>query len=114
METVFPGLNLLTTVVIAFFGFLVWKAYVNIEWFTGSMETHTDITLRIAAKQGVHAEPIRLLWWDPTLGETPSKKEHGKEADLSTVYIFLPPERRQKKATRWEKIKKLFAFPERW
>ena len=85
------------TLVIAFFTFLVWKVYERIAWLTGAMETHSDLMLRIEALRGINDMPIKLVWWDPTIEKIPTKKEHGQEIDLSTIYMYLPLEMRRNK-----------------
>ena len=99
------------TLVIAFFTFLVWKVYERMAWLTGAMETHSDFMLRIEARRGINGQPIKLLWWDPTIAKTPTKIEHGQEIDLSTIYIYLPLEMRQDERTHGEKFKSLFSLP---
>lgn len=99
------------TLVIAFFASLVWKVYERMAWLTGAMETHSDLMLRIEARRGINGEPINLVWWDPTIEKTPTKKDHGQEIDLSTIYIYLPPEMRRNKPTSKEKLKALFSLP---
>ena len=79
------------------FTFLVWKVYELIAWLTGAMETHSDLMLRIEALRGINDMPIKLVWWDPTIEKIPTKKEHGQEIDLSTIYMYLPLEMRRNK-----------------
>ena len=99
------------TIVIAVFTFLVWKVYERMAWLTGAMETHSDLMLRIEARRGISGEPIKLLWWDPTIEQIPTKKQHGQEIDLSTIYIYLPLEMRRNKLTSRQKLKALFSLP---
>lgn len=100
------------TLVIAFFTFLVWKVYDRMAWLTGAMESHSDIMLRIEAKRGIkEGEAIKLLWWDPTIEDPPVKREHGKEVDLNTIYVYLPLHHRKKKTTWLDRVKRLFSFP---
>lgn len=103
--------TVLLTLVITFLTFLVWKTYEQIAWFTGSMETHSDLMLRIEARRGINGEPIRLLWWDPTIENTPAEKKHGQEVDLSTIYIYLPLEMRRNKPTSRQRLKAFFSLP---
>jgi hypothetical protein len=93
------------------FHLLVWKVYERIAWLTGAMETHSDLMLRIEARRGIKDESIKLLWWDPTIEKTPTKKEHGQEVDLSTIYIYLPPELRRSQPNFREKLRSLFSLP---
>ena len=106
-----PWVTVLLTLVITFLTFLVWKTYERISWFTGSMETHSDLMLRIEARRGINGEPIKLLWWDPTTEDTPAEKKHGQEIDLNTIYIYLPPNMRRHKPTRKQKMKAFFSLP---
>lgn len=93
------------TAVIAFFAFLVWRVYARIEWFTGSMESHSETMLRIEAKRGMNDKPIKLVWWDPTIEPPPIKREHGQEVDMEIIYVFLPPGQRKNKPTWWARAK---------
>lgn len=99
------------TLVIACFTYLVWKVYERIAWLTGAMETHSDLMLRIEALRGINGAPIKLLWWDPTIQKVPTKKEHGQEIDLSTIYMYLPLEMRRNNPTSSQKLKALFSLP---
>lgn len=90
-------LMVVLTFVIAIFTILVWRVYQRIAFFTGAMESHSTMMLRIEARK--HNIPI--VWWDPTL-QGPSVKswppftgEHGKEAVLNEIYIGIPVENRK-------------------
>ncbi|MGE0383434.1 MAG: hypothetical protein AB7Q97_01810 [Gammaproteobacteria bacterium] len=98
---------ILLTAIIAFFTFLVWKVYERIAWLTGAMESHSDIMLRIEAKRGINEEPIRLVWWDPTIESLPTKQEHGSEIELKTIYCYLPPRLRHVQPTWKSRLKDL-------
>jgi hypothetical protein len=104
-------INTFLTLVLVLITFLVWKTYYRIEWLTGAMESHSNLMLRIEARRGIKGEPIELLWWDPTIEPVPTEKRHGQEIDLSTIYIYLPPELRWIKETPRQKLKKLFSLP---
>jgi len=101
------------TLVIAFFTFLVWKSYYRIEWFTGAMETHSNVMLQIEARRGINGEPIKLVYWDPTIEKFPKKEQQkdGQEVDLSVLYIGLPIEMRRNKPTAREILKDLISLP---
>lgn len=100
---VLTGVVALLTVFIVVLTYLILVSYLKIEWFTGSMETYSQVMLRIEAAKGINGQPVKLLWWDPTIAELPVKRVHGQEIDTSTVYIFLPPNKRQKKGIVLEK-----------
>lgn len=68
-------LLVLLTLLLVFLTFLVWKVYERIAWLTGSMETHSDLMLRIEALRGINDKPIELIWWDPTIAEPPVHPE---------------------------------------
>lgn len=90
-------INVGFTAVIAWFTYLVWKTYKQIEWLTGSMESYAMLTLAIEAKRGTATKkkPIKVVWWDPTIEKPPTTYRHGKEADLETIYIYVPPRYRK-------------------
>lgn len=89
------------TFVIAVFTILVWRVYARIALFTGAMESHSTMMLRIEAKKN----GIPVTWWDPTLNGPCTKSwpqlqgEHGKEAVLEQIYIGVPVERRKYQPT---------------
>jgi len=62
---------IILTLIIALLTFLLWKVYERIAWLTGAMETHSDLMLRIEAKRGINEQPIKLVWWDPTIADPP-------------------------------------------
>lgn len=99
------------TLIIAFFTYLVWKVYERIAWLTGAMESHSNIMLRIEAKRGISNQPIKLVWWDPTIEPPPVKGDHGQEIDLNTIYVYLPLSQRKNKPTWWVSVKELLRFP---
>ena len=86
---------------VAFSGWMVWRATQEIAkynerltWFTGAMESHSKIMMRLEANR----QKIPVVWWDPDIEgvpTTPSKK-HKAPAEISTVYQFLPPNLRKK------------------
>jgi hypothetical protein len=80
-------------------------------WLTGAIETHSDLMLRIEARRGINGEPIKLIWWDPTIETIATKKEHGQEIDLTTIYMYLPLEMRKNRPTLKDKLKALFSLP---
>lgn len=88
------------TVVIAIFTYLVWKVYQKIAWLTGAMESHSEINLRLLAK----AQNVKVINWDPTIELPPSTKEHGKEAILETIYVYLPLKQRKHKPSWWARF----------
>ena len=102
---------ILLTAFIALFTFLVWKVYERIAWLTGAMESHAELMLRIEAKRGIAGQPIKVLWWDPTLESPPIKREHGQEANLEPIYCFIPPSDRRVRETWQAKVKELFKLP---
>jgi hypothetical protein len=92
------------TAVIALFTFLVWRVYRRIEWLTGAMETHSALQLRLEAAKVIspNGQQVRVVWWDPDIAPPPVTPEHGKEAEINQVYLYLPPKlrRNHKKLTR--------------
>lgn len=84
------SISAISTVVIAFLSYLLWRSGKRVEWFTGAMESHSEIQLAIAAKEA----GIEVIWWDPTLEKNPTDRKHGEHRDISRVYFFLPPDER--------------------
>jgi hypothetical protein len=82
----------------------VWRVYERIAWFTGAMESQSDIMMRIEALRGVNSQPIELIWWDPTIEPPPTTKEHRTPVDLRRIYVFLPPHLRKNKQTFWRRL----------
>jgi len=76
----------ISTVVIAVFSWLVWRVYAKIAWFTGAMETHSEIMMRLAAKE----KGVEMVWWDPTIGKIPVTKEHNQPVNTDKIYLYLP------------------------
>ena len=104
-------LLVILTLVIAVLTFLVWKVYERIAWLSGAMESHSDLMLRLEALRGINGKPIELVWWDPTVENIPSVKEHGKPVEMKRIYVFLPPKLRQKKPSNWKRLCDMFRLP---
>jgi len=94
---VFSGLLVLIT-------FLIYKLNERLTWFTGAMESHSDLMLRIEAYRGINGKRIDLVWWDPSLGAPPIKREHGQPVQLERIYCFLPERERQFRPTWWDRL----------
>jgi hypothetical protein len=84
------------TAAIAYFGWQTGKVherietlYARIAWLTGAMESHSELMLLIEAKRGIGGEPIRTIWWDPTV-EGPSAVTHREERPLDVIKFFVP------------------------
>ncbi len=93
------------TLIIAVFTLLVWRVYRRIAWLTGSMETHSDLMLRLQAlRGGADGKPIELVWWDPTIEDAPGVREHGKPVDMKRIHIYLPLELRRNKPSFWKRL----------
>jgi hypothetical protein len=99
-------LTAISTGVMAIFTVLVLLVYRQIAWFTGSMESYSEVNLRLEAKRGIDGEPpINIICWDPTVEELP-KREHRQPVDLGTIYIFVP--RKDRQNTFWRKLSSRF------
>ena len=70
-------------------GYFAWRISAKVAWLTSAMETHSTMTLRIEAKRGISGEPIKIIWWDPSIESFPFYGEHGKEAELQDIYIYI-------------------------
>jgi hypothetical protein len=100
------------TLIIVALTFLIWKVYERIAWLTGAMESHSDMLLRIEALRGIDGKQIELVWWDPSIEDVPTLKEHGKPIELKRIYIYLPPKFRRNKPTFGAKLRNLFRLSE--
>ncbi len=100
------------SLVVAVLTYLVWKVYERIAWLTGAMESHSALMLQIEALRGIKEKPIELVWWDPTIEDIPSVKEHGKPVEINRIYVYLPPKLRRNKPSTWERLRDLFRLPE--
>ncbi len=81
----------LSTAVIAWLSYLVFKSNKRIEWLTGAMETHSEIQMVIEAQK----EGIEIIWWDPTIEKIPTERSHGEPRKLNKIYTFLPLKERK-------------------
>jgi hypothetical protein len=75
--------------------FFAWRISSRVAWLTGAMETHSTMMLRIEAKRGIKEKPIKLIWWDPSIEPFPFSGEHNTEAELSEIYLGIPPKHRR-------------------
>ena len=83
-------LAVIFTGVIALCTYLVWKCYARIEWVTGAMETHSNLTLMIEVSRRINGQPIEMIWWDPSIEGWPSNAQHGAPAELKEIRIGVP------------------------
>lgn len=90
--------------------FLAWQLNKQIAWFTGAMESHSDLMLRIEALRGIeHGQPIELIWWDPNIEEPPIDRKHGNPVDMKRIYLYLPLKYRRNKPSLMTKLCQLFS-----
>ena len=80
----------IATVVIAILSRSLWQSNKRVEWFTGALESHSEIQLAIAAKEA----GMEVIWWDPNIAKVPTVRKHGEPRDLTRIYIYLPPNER--------------------
>ncbi len=86
-------------------GCFVWRINAKIGWFTGALETHSELMLRIEAKRGINGEPIKVIWWNPLTKHFPFSGEHSTEAELSEIYLGIPPKFRGENQNWYSKVK---------
>ncbi len=100
----FEALGAIATACLVVLTYLSVKAARHVEWFTGAMERHSDQQRQIAA----HKAGIKMIWWDKTMdvahGYFPHEGAHGEENVLKVIYIGIPPERRKKQPSGWQKF----------
>jgi hypothetical protein len=89
----------ISTAAIAIFAFATWRAYRQIEWYTGSMDSYSSVMLRLKVlelnQNLADAQKIQLIWWDKTLKSTPTMPGHGKPVETTKLYLMLPLDLRQ-------------------
>ncbi len=80
---------------------LVWRINKQIAWFTGAMESHSQLMLMLEAGK---KEQITLKWWDPYFNgpkkEWPTKAQHNEKIEPNEIYIGVPVNRRKKHPCR--------------
>ena len=85
----FTAVAAVFTVVIAVFTFLVWRTYERMARFTGAMESHSELMLRLRAKEC----GIKVIAWDQTVDVYPkARKAHGQEIALEPICVAVDPE----------------------
>lgn len=97
-------LMIIITLLVAFISLMAWRTSQLIAWITGAMESHSSIMLRLEAKRGVGEQPIKVIWWDPTIEAPPISRKHGEEADIKCIYSYVPLKERKSRRmwlVRW-------------
>jgi hypothetical protein len=64
-----------------------WRSSKRIEWFTGAMESHSTMDIRLQAKR----DGIRVEAYDPALTNPRRVPHPGEEWSLDVIYLALPP-----------------------
>lgn len=89
------------SVALLWLSFLAWRINKQIAWFTGAMESHSQIMLMLEASK---KEAVTLRWWDPYFNgpkkEWPTKGQHNEAIELKEIYVGLPVERRKRHPCR--------------
>ncbi len=94
-------LMLIVAIFAAIITFFAWRISQRVAWLTGAMESHSSIMLMIEAKRGINGQPIKNVWWDPTIETTPGGKEHNKDVELNCIYSYLPLTERKSRPNRF-------------
>ncbi len=93
------GIVVVLSVIVMAFTILTYMLYERITWLTGSMESHSTLMLRLEAlRTSNEGTPIKVIWWDPKIEDWPHEGEHGDEAELKTIYLGIPLDRRKNKS----------------
>ena len=71
------------------------KVSQEIAWFTGAMESHSDIALKLEAAKVSKETGMELVWWDPSKEAPKSDKRHGAPVELKRIYFYLPLQMRE-------------------
>lgn len=97
-------LDVLIAFLLVVLTFLIWRLNKRVSWLTGAMESHSTLMLRLEAKRGIDGKPVRVVWWDPNREKVPFSGAHNVEADLETIYLYLPPEHRECSKGWWSRL----------
>jgi len=82
----------------AYFAWATWRSAKKVEWFIGSQESHSTMTIRMQAKR----DQLRVIAYDPSLTRYPGDVPLvGKEWPLDAVYLAIPPEFRSHYKRNW-------------
>ena len=98
--TLLSILTAISTAGIFILTFQLWRIHQRTVWLTGAMETHSDLMLRLQAKQ----QGIEMIWWDPTVEIFPFKGEHGKSVELNRILVGVTLKHRRNQPSafrRW-------------
>jgi hypothetical protein len=95
-------IQLAATVAIAFFAWTSWRVSRQLAWFTGAMETHSDLLMKMEARR----QKIPMIWWDPTIAPFPSSAEHGKPVRMRKIWSGMPLHRRRYRGWRGRMAKR--------
>ena len=84
------------TGIMAWFAILTWRLQKRLTWWTGALESHSTVQLRLLAEK----ENKPVVWWDPSNDDPcrktwPENPSHKDAATVETVYVGLPPHRRR-------------------
>ena len=72
----------------------------RLAWFTGAMESHSELMMRIEAARGIKDKPIPVIWWNPEPGDREpfhTPHEHKEEAELTQIKLKVPLSQRKDK-----------------
>ena len=93
IQFILVGMSAISTVVIAVLSYFVFKINKQMAWFTGAMESHSEIQYLLSAQR----DKIPIVWWDPTIEKVPNKPKHGDPVEIKKIYRYLPVNLRQGK-----------------
>ena len=93
------------TALIALLAYLTLRVYRRIAWLTGAMESHSTLMLRFEALRAVNSkgEPLKVIWWDPDIPPPGPPPQHGQDASINEIRVYLPPHLRRGRKAWWAK-----------
>ena len=84
-------LTVIFTGVIALFTYFLWRLERRMTVFTGAMETHSFLMLRLEAER----QKIKTVWWDKTVEPLPFDGRHKESAEVKEIKFAIPWVHRQ-------------------
>ncbi|MGW8246774.1 MAG: hypothetical protein ACWGOV_01580 [Acidiferrobacterales bacterium] len=93
-------LNILLTGALAYFAFQTFLINKRLAWFTGAMESHSELMMRIEAARGINGKPIPVIWWNPEPSEEEAfhtPHEHKEEAKITEIKLKVPISQRKQR-----------------
>lgn len=102
-DVVHSVIEVIMAAAIVYFAWASWRVSTRLAWFTGAMESHSDIMMRLEAQK----QKIPMVWWDPTVEAFPRDGiAHGKPCHIKRLAIGMPEHLRQHEGSEGRRRKR--------